>query len=289
MTADGLVQLLVTGLGMGGIYALMALGFHLIYVASRTLNFAYGSTVVLGGLVALALLVGLKLPLGAVFVLVMVLGWLFGLAFNRLVVLPLRDANAGAIIIGLFAAGIVIENGYAVAGGKLAMPFPSFSGETPLMFFGTAINSQNLWIIGISLAIAFGVKGMLSLTSIGRAMRASANNPFAARLVGISQPSIYAYAFGMATCIAFVAGTIVAPITFAGGFMAMPFNMKGFTGAILGGLTSPMGAVAGGFLFGVLESLVAGLVTSTYSDVLMMGILVGMLLLRPEGLFGTQE
>lgn len=283
-----LFQITVAGLTTGAIYALMALGFHLVFVTARTLDFAYGAVVVMGGLVAYSLVVELGLSLPLVLVFVTLFGGAVGYGVSTAIIWPLRDRPPAAQVISLLAAGLVVENVAAVIWGKDSLPFPPFTSDAPVFILGAAVNPQSFWVIGLSLLALTASNVFLYGTRLGRVLRATANDPFAARLMGINVKNMYGVAFATSLGLGTLGGTIISPITFAGGYFALPLTVKGFTASILGGIETPFGAVMGGFLLGLIEAYMAGLVTTSYMGAISMAILLLILLLRPEGLFSSK-
>jgi len=284
-----LPQVIVSGLTMGSIYALMALGFHLVFATTRVLNFAYGTMVVLGGLFAYSLLTVAKLNVALALIVVLLGAVVVGYCFQRLAARPLASGSMGQQIMGLVVVASIVENTYALIWGKEVLPVPAFSGTQPLLIAGAALQPQVLWVIGVTLA-AFALIGtMLHTTLLGRALRATASNPLGAKVVGIRHSRMIAYSYLITTVVAMLAGAVVSPIIFAGGFVAMELTVKGFTASVLGGLTSLTGALIGGLALGLIEASLAMAVSSGYREALVMGLLLVVLLTRPEGLLGKHH
>ncbi|MEW6669757.1 MAG: branched-chain amino acid ABC transporter permease [Thermodesulfobacteriota bacterium] len=286
MTVSDIVQLLISGIMVGGIYALMALGFHIIYAATRILNFAHGAVVLLGGLVALSLIEGLRLHVLVVLGCILVGGWVFGVLFNRVIIEPIKYTGHGIQIICLLAVSMVLENTAALVWGKEPLPFPPFPGSDRLIRIGeVSIQPQSVWILVLALLGLFATQLILKKTMIGKAIRATANNAMAARLMGIDIRFTYSVAFGIALSLGTLAGMIVSPVTFAGGYVAIPMTIKGFTASVLGGMAGSTSSIMGGFLLGIMEALTAGLVSTAYKEAIIMSLLLICLLVRPQGLF----
>lgn len=289
MSLVDIFQLLISGVTVGAIYALMALGFHIIYVSTKILNFAHGAIVMLGGLFALTLIVYLKLNFLLVLFLILLIGWLLGLFFNRIVIKPIKYLSHGIQIICLLAASTVFENISALIWGKDPLPFPPFPwSERPLQVGSLFILPQSLWVIGLTVFGLTTTQWILKGTMIGKAIRATANNANAARLMGINIRKTYSVACGIALALGAMAGMVISPITFAGAYLAIPMTIKGFTAAIVGGVASPIASILGGFLLGIMESLTAGLITTAYRDAIIMSLLLLILLIRPQGLFSSK-
>jgi len=286
MNATDILQILISGLTVGGIYALMALGFHIIYAATKILNFAHGAIVLLGGLLALTLIEYLNLNFFLVLTLILIIGWLFGFFFNKVIIEPIKYLSHGIQIICLLAVSMVIENTAALIWGKEPLPFPPFPGSVhPFSIGNLIIQPQFLWIISLTLLGLVVTQLVLKKTLIGKALRAAANNATAARLMGIDIRKTYSVAFGIALSLSALAGMITSPITFAGGYMAIPMTIKAFTGSILGGIAGSTASILGGFLLGIMEALTAGLISTEYKEAIIMSLLLLILLVRPQGLF----
>ena len=274
---------------MGAIYALVALGFHIIYNATGAINVAQGEQVILGGVIALTLLTLFGLPLPLVFIPTFLAGAAIGLAYERLAIRPLLSAGELSIIIASFGVAIIMRNGIALFWGKEPLPFPPFTGETPIDILGVKIVPQAFWVLGITFAAVILLNAFFNLTITGKAIQAAANNPTSARLMGISPVKVVSYSFGLSSLLGAVAGLIISPITFAGGTLGMMIAIKGYAAAVLGGMTSSAGAVLGGLTLGVLEFMVAGFISSGYRDAIALGVLLFMLVVRPEGLLGSRR
>jgi branched-chain amino acid transport system permease protein len=283
MGASELLQLLAAGVTVGSVYALVALGFNIIYNATGIINFAQGEFVVLGGLIFYSLLVVFHIPLGVALVLavaaVAIVGWLM----ERLAIRPLRGAPTVTLIIATVGVSVILRGIAKLVWGPDALPVPAFSGERSLMLGGAAVNVQYLWVLGLT---------ALEHTLAGKAMQACAINPEAARLVGINVSATVRLAFALSAALSALAGVVISPITFASYDGGVLLGLKGFCGAIIGGLGSGAGAVVGGLLIGLLENVTVGLAPQGYSgyqNAFSFVILLLVLFLRPGGLFGRQR
>jgi branched-chain amino acid transport system permease protein len=283
--AVDIVQLIFNGITMGCIYALVALGFHLIYNATGAINFAQGEQVMLGGVLAVTLMVTLKIPLPFVFLLTIIFAGLVGIIYGRIAIHPVLHISELMIIMGSIAASIILRNGIFIIWGDEEFPFPPFSQRPPLEILGISIFPQSLWIIGVTLLTVFLLWVFFRFTLMGKAIQACANNHTGARLVGISPSRVVAYIFAFGGILGAIAGVIMSPITFAGGPLGTVFAVKGFTATILGGISSSMAVVFGGILLGLLEFFIASYISSGYRDVIALTILIIILTLKPEGLF----
>lgn len=270
---------------MGSIYALVALGFFIIFNGTDILNFAQGDQVVFGGVIAYTFFVILKLPLILTFFITILISWISGKIYERIVIRPLLQVSMISLILATLAIGSIFQNAVVLIWGKNILAFPPFSGETPVEIFKLKVIPQFFWTTGISFVILILTKFFFDYTLLGRAMKAVANNRFAARLVSINPTHMISIAFGLSAGLTGVAGILVAPITFAGGYIGPSLTIKAFAGALLGGLGNIFAVIAGSFLFGIIEALVSYYITSGLKEIFAFGTLIFVLLVKPEGLF----
>ena len=287
MTASELLlQFVLSGLMVGSIYALIALGFNTVFNATEAINFAQGEFVMLGGMTAVALhTAGLPLALACVGAIVSVT--LIGLALERLTLAPLRRVSVTNVIIITIGGSIFLKGTVMLTWGKDTAGLPSFSGEAPIRFLGATFLPQAVWILGTTLVVVVAMRLFFARTVTGMAMRAVAANRFSAALMGINIKAMVACSFAMAGAVGAIAGVIITPVALTAFDRGTILGLKGFSAAIVGGLGSSPGAVVGGLLLGVLESLGAGYVSSGYKDAIAFLLLIGMLLVRPQGLLGA--
>ena len=281
-----LAQYLLTGLTVGAVYALVALGFSIIYNASGVINFAQGEFVMIGGMSAVSL-VASGLPLAAAIPIAIAATTLAGLALEKLAVEPARGAPVVTLIIITIGASIFLRGLATIVWDKKLHALPAFSGERPIALFGATVVPQSLWVVGATLAIVVALWWFFGRTRLGKAMLATSHNRLAAELVGINVRHVLFLAFGLSAALGALAGILTAPITLTSYDVGVMLGLKGFAAAILGGLGSGPGAVAGGLLLGVLESLSAGYVSSAYKDVIAFVILLAVLFVRPGGIAGV--
>ena len=284
---DQLLQFLITGVTVGATYALVALGFAIIYNASDVVNFAQGEFVVIGAMRAIALSAGeggLPLPialLGAVGLTIIV-----GLLLQRFAIAPAKGASVVTTIIITIGASIFLRGVVLLVWGKDIFAMPHFSGETPLHIGRATMLPQNLWVMGGAACLVLGVHYFFNHTVLGKAILACSCNRTAAHLVGINVGLMLLVAYGLSAFLGAMAGILVTPITFTSYDAGVMLGLKGFSAAILGGMGNPMGAVAGGLLLGLIESFAAGLISSGYKDAIGFIILLLVLFIRPSGMFG---
>lgn len=283
--AAELVQFLVSGLTVGAVYALVALGFTLIHNASEVVNFAQGEFVMLGGMATVFLqAAGLPLPLAAA--LAVAAAVVVGLLLHRLAIEPARGASAVTLIIITIGASIFLRGVAQILFDKRFHQLPGFLGETPIPLLGAAILPQTFWVLGGAAVIVLGLWLFLERTLAGKAVLATAANRLAARLVGIDTSRVLAFSFGVSGAIGAVAGVLVTPITLTSYDIGTLLALKGFASAMLGGMGSPVGAVVGGLVVGLLEALAAGYVSSGYKDAVGFLVILAVLFVLPRGLFG---
>lgn len=282
---DSLLQFLITGVTVGSTYALVGLGFAIIYNASGVVNFAQGEFVMIGAMVAISLL-GAGTPFPLALLLAVTATVAVGLVLEALAVEPARGAPVVTLVIITIGASILLRGVALLVWGKDFHAMPRFSGDTPLHLGSATLLPQNLWVMGGTAALVFAVRQFFRRTSVGKALLACSCNRTAAQLMGINVRRMMLLAYGLSAALGAVAGLLVAPITFTSYDSGVMLGLKGFSAAILGGMGNPMGAVAGGLLLGVLESLAAGLISSGYKDAIAFVVVLLVLFLRPSGLFG---
>jgi branched-chain amino acid transport system permease protein len=281
------LQFLISGLTVGAVYALVALGFTLIYNASGVVNFAQGEFVMLGGMVTVfASAAGLPLPLAALVAVAVAV--VIGLLLHRFAIEPARGASAVTLIIITIGASILLRGIAAIVFDKQFHKLPAFTGETPVDLFGAAVQPQSFWVLGGAAVVVQALYVFLEHTLLGKAVLATAANRLAARLVGINTTTIMALAFGGSAAIGAVAGILVTPITLTSYDVGTLLALKGFAAAMLGGMGNPLGAVVGGLLLGLLEAFGAGYLSSTYKDAFAFLVILVVLFAAPQGLFGRR-
>jgi Branched-chain amino acid ABC-type transport system, permease components len=281
------VQFVFAGLTTGAIYALTALGFSLIYNASGVINFAQGDFLMLGGMVTAALL-GANLQYGAAMAIAVLATVLVGVVLYRLAIQPARDASIVSLIIITIGASIFIQGVVQIVLGKNQQMLPSFTGDATLDILGAHVLPQSLWMLGTAAVLVVCVFAFFRYTLIGKAMLAMAANRLAAQAVGIPTSRLLQLSFGLSALLGALAGVVAAPITTTVYDLGLMLGMKGFVAATLGGLGSGVGAIVGGLIVGLLEAMVAGYISSAYKDAVPFVMIIVILLVMPQGLFGTK-
>ena len=289
MQFDQILQYTLSGLSTGAIYALIGIGFSIIYNATGIINFAQGEFVMLGGLLTLSCLELLNLPLWAAIPCAVAASTVIGVLFERLAIRPLKQPTPINLVIITIGGSILIRGLAMLVWGKDTHTIPAFSGDNPIAIGGATILPQHLWILGITLIIILVNKIYFYHTISGKAMRACSYNRRAAGLVGIDVKRMVLFSFIISSAMGAVAGIIVAPLTMTAYDVGVMLGLKGFCAAIIGGMSSGVSTVIGGLILGVLESLGAGLISSGYKDAIAFIILLLILFFRPQGLFGKAD
>jgi branched-chain amino acid transport system permease protein len=282
-----LPQLLISGITLGAVYALVALGFVTIIRASQIINFAQGEFVMLGGLITFFLLKGANLPYPVAILLAILIVILIGFLFHLLIIYPLRKTSVLILIIGTLGASIFLSSTSGLLFGTLPKALPPLSGHQSLQVGGMTFLPQNLWVLGFSLLLLIVLYFLSHRTFLGKAMEASATDPLGADLLGISRTLMVFLSFGVSAGIGAIAGILITPIFFTSYNSGPLLGLKGFIAAVLGGWGKNSGAILGGFVLGVLESLSLAFIPSGYKDAVAFVILLVILYFRPKGILGS--
>jgi len=279
-------QFFISGITNGSIYALIALGYCLIQNATGLVNFAQGDFVMIGAMLMITLYQVAHLPMPLAFILATGTVAIIGIALEQGPLKHSRNRDILSLVMITIGASISFRGASMLIWGKNAHILAPLGGDTPILFLNAAILPQSLWMLIISLIVLGILYLFFHRTLVGKAMRAAADNPFGAVLIGISVRRIVALAFALSGALGALAGILITPITsmsYDGGLM---IGLKGFAAAILGGYGSVPGAVVGGLALGVLEALGAGYISSESKDAFAFLILLFVLFVKPSGLFG---
>ena len=281
---EALLHQVLAGLATGGIYASLALALVMIYQATHLVNFAQGEMAMFSTYIAWSL-IQVGTPYWVAFAATVLFAFVFGVLVERLVIRPVEDAPVLAVVV-VFIALLVILN--SVTGWIYSYTIKSFPSPFPREpVFGKWLSSHELGAIGVTLVVVLLLYGFFRFTPLGLAMRAAAQNPASARLVGIRVGWMLALGWGLAAAVGAVAGMMVAPIVYLDPNMMGGILLYAFAAALVGGIDNPWGAVLGGFLVGVLENLLGAFVIGNELKLsVALAIIVGVLLIRPSGLFG---
>jgi branched-chain amino acid transport system permease protein len=279
------LQFAFSGLTVGAIYALVALGFTLIYNSSDVINFAQGEFVMLGGMITVfAADAGLPLPISALLAVIVTVA--VGLLLYRFAIEPARGSSAVTLIIITIGASILLRGIAAVVFDKNFHSLPAFAGSAPWNVAGASLLPQTgVVLLGTGFVVA-ALWAFLARTLTGKAMLATAANRLAAQLVGINTSAVVGLSFALSAAIGATGGILAAPITLTNYSVGTLLALKGFAAAMLGGMGNPLGAVAGGLLMGLLEAFGAGYLSSQYKDAIAFLVILAVLFAMPQGLFG---
>jgi branched-chain amino acid transport system permease protein len=283
------VQYILAGLAIGGIYALVALGFHIMWSAARAVNFAHGDTLMLGAVLAI---MGLDagLPLWLACTLSLVASCLFGVLLERFAIRPFAThAMSIGWMLTTMAVGIMLEALVTMRFGGFSRPLPSPGIERSISVLGAGVYPQELLIPLAAILSVIGLGILRKRTLIGRAMQAVAFDRRAAALMGINVNGVVAFSFALAATLGGAAGILVAPVTQASASMGLILGLKGFAVAIIGGITSAPGVLIAGLGFGVVEKFVEGYISTAAREIVGFGLTILVLLVFPQGLLGKRE
>jgi branched-chain amino acid transport system permease protein len=288
MRSDLFVQYLVSGLIYGSIYAAIAIGFNIIYNATGIINFAQGEFAMLGGMTASEL--AKRIPLWPALGLAVVLTAAAGMAMERLFLRRVAKGGVLKMVITTIGLSIVIREAALIAWGESVRTLPFFSGNevSSVSFLGANFSPQIFWVLGAIALVAGGLTLFFKFTMMGKAMRGCSASRDGARLCGISPDKMVTIAFGMSAGIGAIAGCVVAPLTQTHYAIGSGLAIKGFTVAAFGGLGNSFAAVVAGLFMGMLESFSIIVIPEAYKDVVTISVLLGVLFVKPSGLFGSR-
>ena len=286
-----LISALVSGLGLGSMYGLMALGFYVTYAVSGTVNFAQGSSMMLGAVLTFTFAQTLGWPLVPAILLALALCAAYGLVVEAVAVRPFASRGSDAWLMATVALGIVLDNLVMFTFGKEPRSLPSPLAQTPLDVGGLGLGIYPLQVLIpiVGLALAGVLHAVSRRTRWGTGMLAVVQNRAAARLMGIPIKRAIAVAFALSTLFAGIAGVLIAPLFNVQSDMGTLFGLKAFAVAILGGITSAWGVMIAGLLFGLIEAVVTVTLGSGYTQIVTFGLVIVALAIRPNGLFGRAQ
>lgn len=282
-----LTSAIITGLGLGAMYGLLALGFHITYVVSNTVNFSQGSSMMLGAVLGYTFAITLGWPMPFAVIMALALCGVFGLAVERFLVRPFADRGSNAWLMATIAGGIVLDNVVLFTFGKEPRSFPSPLATDAINVMGVGAYPLQLIIPVVGIVAAAIFSFVLRNTKYGKAMLAVVQNAEAARLMGIDTRFVIAGAFALSTILAGVAGLLIAPLYNVSAGMGLVFGIKAFATAILGGITSAWGVVIAGLLYGLVEALTTAFLGSTYTQIVAFSMIIAALFFMPNGLLGS--
>jgi branched-chain amino acid transport system permease protein len=281
-----LASALVSGIGLGAMYGLIALGFHVTYTVSRTVNFAQGSAVMLGAVLGYTFMVTLGWPVWLAVLAALGGCAILGLVVERALVRPFADRGSDSWLIATVAGGILLDNVVLFTFGNEPRSLPSPLVSDPVQIFGAGVYPLQLVIPVVGIAIAVALQLVFRRTNLGKVLLAVVQNRDSAQLMGINARTVIAISFAIAAVLAGIAGLLIAPLFSVHSDMGVLFGLKAFAVAILGGITSAPGVVIAGLLYGVIEALVTAYLGSTYTHIVVFSVIILALALMPNGLLG---
>ncbi|MDA8403581.1 MAG: branched-chain amino acid ABC transporter permease [Desulfobacteraceae bacterium] len=284
-----LLQYFFSGITNGAIYAVIAIGFSMLYNSTELINFAHGEFVMLGSMCMITFVGVMHLPLMPAIILAIACVTAAGLLFERLAIRTVKHPEHIVLIIITVGASIFLRGAGMIIWGKDAFSIPPFSSHPPLDIHGAKLLAQSIWIIAIFLLTSIGLQLFYKKTLTGKAMEANAISKRAAWIVGIPSRLMVTLAFGLSAAMGGVAGVIISPVTMCSYDMGTMIGLKGFCAAMLGGLGSLWGALIGGFLLGILEAFGVGFVSSGLKDATAFLLLLFILYVRPGGIISSVD
>jgi len=289
MNLAQIIQYCLSGITVGSIYAIVAIGFNIIYNTTGIINFAQGEFLIVGAMMAVSLtkVVPLPVAIGLAVVITTVLGGLVEVVFIRRV----RDASVLRLIVITIGVSILIREAMLHIWDEKVRSLPYFTGTdvSTISVMGAHMSPQVLWVLGVSAVIVTGLTLFFRFTLIGRAMRACADDRMAARLCGINDRWMVTLSFMLSAGIGAIAGCVISPVTQTQYDMGAPLAIKGFTVAILGGLGNSIAAIAAGLILGLLEVLMMSQFQAAYKEAVSIVVLLLILVFRPSGLFARRD
>jgi len=288
VTAAAIPQLLVAGIGTGSIYALIALGFNVVFKSTGAMNFAQGEWVVMGGMIS-ALLFAATSNIGLACLLAVAIVTVVGILSERLVIWPLRRPSTLLITLVSIGLAIFTRSMVMLLLGKRPVGYPGFSKVSTLMLGGVTVQTQTLWIVGLTIAFLIVMHLFFERSILGKALRAAAADRDAAAIVGVRVETTVMLSFAIAAFAGALAGAIITPLTLSSYDQGAMFGFKGFSAAMLGGVGSLPGAVVGGLALGLLEAFGSFYISSDFKDAIAFAVLLMILFVRPSGLLGRAD
>ena len=280
------LQTLVGGLGMGAVYALVAMGFSIVYRTMGLVNFAHADVVMIGAFLAATLFVTMHLPFVVAITAAVLLTAVIGLGIER-ILRPLESRDLNLMLIGTIGFGIVLQSVAILIWGSFGVAVPTPIPNIPIDVGGIIVTTYQLFVLAVSGIVMLLLYLFLDRTKLGTAMQAAAMDRSAATAMGVNVSSSNAIAFAMGSGIAAVAGALVGPLLYVNPALGVYVGIKGFAAAILGGFGSIPGAIVGGLIFGLIEAFASGPL-SAYSELLTFVVFAGAMMVRQTGIFGER-
>ncbi len=284
------IQLVISGLATGGIYALVAVGFTLMWQASQTINFAQGEFVMLPAFFILAAMKFLDLPFAAAALVGVVASVaILGVLFRQIIVKPMLRHGVLPLVISTIALSLFLKESAKNFYSSQAQPFPPLIDAGDVAVFGAVVSVQSVVVLAVAVATVAALHALLHHTRVGRSMQATAQNPMVARIIGIPVERMILYTFLTNAVLVAMASMLISPIYLAKFNNGDTLGIAAFVAAIIGGFNQVRGAILGGFVLGILENLSAAYISAQYRGAVPLLLLVAVVLLRPQGLLGRIE
>ncbi|MEM9266069.1 MAG: branched-chain amino acid ABC transporter permease [Cyanobacteria bacterium P01_F01_bin.13] len=280
---------ILSGVAIGSMYGLIAVGFQITYAVSNTMNFSQGAFVMVGAVLCYSLNITWGLPVWLAVPTTLLLCAALGVVVERWVVRPFARNGSNAWLLSTIALGIIAENLAMVTFGKEVRGYPSPLAVTPVSVLGFGVFPLELLIPVVGLLVAIALRVIYTQTLMGKMFQAVSENPETAKIMGVPVQRLVAFSFGLSTVMAGLAGMLIAPITNVSATMGTLLGLKAFAAAIIGGLDNPWGVMVAGVGYGVVESLAAGLFGGSYREIVGFAVVIAVLALRPNGLFGRAQ
>ena len=284
-----LLQQIINGLALGSIYALIALGYTMVYGIIGLINFAHGDIYMVGAFVGFFAAVNLKLPFVPVLIIAMIGAALAGVIIEKVAYKPLRKSPKITLLITAIGVSLLLENGTRFLVGPNSLSYPStLLPEKIIEFFGVRVNTTHLIIILVSLILVVLLQGIVYYTKTGKAMRASAHDKEAAMLMGVNVNNIISFTFAIGSALAGAAGVLIGTLYRIDPYMGIMPGLKAFVAAVLGGIGVIPGAMLGGVIMGLAETFTKAYISSKLSDAIAFSILILILMVKPAGILGKR-
>ena len=289
MSSEQILQYIFAGITVGSIYAFVAIGYNIIYNTTGIINFAQGEFVMLGGMISFTL--SGYMPLFFAVLIAVLVTSVIGSLIEFIFIRRMRKSSVLGMVVVTIGISILIREAALHIWDEQIRALPFFTGSeiSSVNIFGARISPQVIWILGVTVIIVAGLFLFFKFTLTGQAMRACSENPKAAKLCGIRTNTMINLSFVLSAGIGALGGCVVSPLTQTHYAMGTDLAIKGFIVAILGGLGNPIAAVGAGLLLGLIESFSISILPMAYKDVIAIIILLGILIFRPSGLFGSSQ
>jgi branched-chain amino acid transport system permease protein len=278
------LQFFISGVNLGCIYAALGLGFFIVYSVTHVLNLAQGEFVMLGGMLTVSFYT-MGIPLSPSILLAVIATAISGAVLYRFILYPARNSSGATLTFLTVGFAFAIEGIALLLWGWQYRSLPNFWGSPNIQLWGATIFGQTTWVVGITLLMVIGLFLLFGRTVQGKALRACADEPLGARIMGISIERMALFSFVLAAALGAVIGATITPLTMTSYSIGFPLTIKGLLAAFVGGITRAEGVILGGITLGIAEAITAGLIPGGYHGVIALGILLVVFLCRPRGLF----